>query len=197
MSKFLEVDYLDDLEDFELYPKVQEMAQYVVQRYDEEIKDFRLKYRGPDEVREQVIKEILKELGYDFIVSVMDTINDFEFNTLLGYVSIIANLKGHRNGLEIVLRLLGFSSIIKEWWEDPNDLGEPLTYEITIIVSDSSVPDLFETLLRVQEFARNYVYAKIANIDIRFEIEDFATKAPILGGFSRPVYRGNIIERAY
>lgn len=187
----------ENLREVELFPKIQELAKYVLDKSVDEMKDFRLKYRGPDQVSEETIKEILYELGYDYIVSVMDTITNFQFNTLLSYVSLISQLKGSRKGLELVLKLLGFDSIIKEWWEDPNNLGEPWTYEIVIIANSSNVPDIFDTLEKVQIFSRNYVFGQISNIDIRFAFENFAEKAPIMGGFVKARYFGRIIERAY
>lgn len=187
----------ENLRDIELFPKVQEMMKYVMDKSVVEMTDFRLKYRGPDQVSEDTIKQILYEMGYDYIVSLMDTITNFEFNTLLSYVSLVSQLKGSRKGLELVLKLLGFDSVIHEWWEDPNNLGEPWTYEIVVIANNSNVPDIFKTLEMVQVFSRNYVYAQISNINIKFAFENFAEKAPIMGGFVKAKYRGRIIERAY
>jgi hypothetical protein len=128
----------------------------------------------------------------------MDTITDFEFNTLITYVSLISQLKGSRKGLELVLRLLGFESVIREWWEapDPVDQGEPWTYELKILVNASNVPDIFTTLQKVEVFSRNYVFAQISNIDVQFLLDNFAEAIPIMGGYVKPHYFGRIFQRA-
>lgn len=196
--KFNEVGQFipENLKDFELWPKIQEMMQYILDNAVEEMEDFRLKYKGPDQVRDEVIREILIEQGWNYIVDIMDTIENFEFNTLLSYVSLISQLKGSRKGLELVLRLLGFESIIQEWWEDPDNIGEPWTYEITVLVNASNVPDIFATIAKVEEFSRNYVFAQISNIDVQFLFENFAEKGTIMGGFIKPTYSGKFFTRA-
>lgn len=195
--KFNEVGQFipENLQEYDLWPKIQEMMQYILDNGIEEMKDFREKYTGPDQVSEDVVKEILIEQGFSYIVDIMDTITDFEFNTLITYVSLISQLKGNRKGLELVLRLLGFESVIREWWEDPDDLGEPWTYDLTVLANASNVPDIFTTLQKVEVFSRNYVFAQISNIDIQFVLENFAELAPIMGGYVKPVYFGRIIQR--
>lgn len=183
--------------DRELWKKISDMTQYVVDGAVEDLKDVKLKNNGPDQVSEDVIRAILTEQGFDYIVSVMDTITNFEFNTLISYIDLIKQLKGNRDGLELVLRLLGFDSIIQEWWEDPQDEGEPWTYEIIVLFNTSIVPDIFETLEKVQEFSRNYVFAKISNVEIRFLFSKFAEKGTIMGGFSHVTHKRKILERAY
>lgn len=186
----------ENLREYELWPKLTELMRYILDNGIKEMKDFREKFTGPDQVSEDVVKEILNEQGFNYIVEIMDTITNFEFNTLITYVSLISQLKGSRKGLELVLRLLGFESVIREWWEDPDDLGEPWTYQLTVLASASNVPDIFTTLQKVEIFSRNYVFAQIANIDIQFVLENFAEAAPIAGGYIKPTYFSRIIQRA-
>jgi hypothetical protein len=186
----------ENLQEYPLWPKLTELMKYILDNGIEEMKDFREKYTGPDQVSEDVVKEILIEQGFSYIVDIMDTITDFEFNTLITYVSLISQLKGNRKGLELVLRLLGFESVIREWWEDPDALGEPWTYELTVLANASNVPDIFTTLQKVEIFSRNYVFAQISNIDIQFILENFAEAVPIAGGYIKPKYFGRIIQRA-
>jgi len=186
----------ENLQEFELWPKIQELMEFILKNATKDLEDVTLKFSGPDKVSEDVIRAVIEEQGFKYIVDIMDTITNFEFNTLLSYVSLISQLKGNRQGLELVLRLLGFDSVIIEWWEDTVSEKEPLTYEITILANSSNVPDLFATLLEVQKFSRNYVLAQISNIDIQFILEDFAQKAPIMAGFATPTHAGKIIERA-
>jgi len=200
MGKFYEVDKFipENLSDVPLWPKIRELLNYVLTEANKELEDVTKKLTGPDEVREEVVKQILIEKGYDYIVSVMDTLNNLEFNTLITYVSLISQLKGSRKGLELVLRLLGFESQIREWWEADTieERGEPWTYEITVYYNASNVPDIFETIEQVQVFSRNYVFALISNIEVQVILENFAEKAPIMGGFTKASYFGRIIQRA-
>ena len=176
----------ENLRSQEIYPKLTGMTDYIVRRFAEDFEDIKYKYRGTDLVRDEVIKEIINDLGFEYITSVMDTITNFEFDTLLDFVSLINLLKGSRLGLELVLRLLGFESIIKEWWEqDPPHA--PYTFEIVVVMDLSFVPDVFETLERVQVFARAYVYPIIENIDFRFSLS-FGELNVIFAGFFKPRY---------
>jgi len=183
--------------DTQLWTKIRSMLQYVIDQTASELADVKYKVKDPNQLSQDAVKEIIKEEGFKYIVSVMDTINNFEFNTMVFFIDLINQLKGHRRGLELVLKLLGFDSIIREWWEDPSALGDPLTYEITVFVNSSFVPDIFLTLEKVQEFSRNYVLAQISNVDVQFLFERFASKAPIMAGFSKQKFIGHIIQRAF
>jgi hypothetical protein len=177
----------------ELYPKVCSMVDYIVRNFETELEDVRFKYRGPDVVREEVIKQIINELGFDYISSVMDTITNFEFNQLLQFLSLINLYKGHRSGLELVLKLLGFDSITTEWWEN-NPQGPIMTFDLTVIVNSSYVTDLQKTVDRVKVFTRHYVYPVLNNVDFRFSLT-LAEKNVIMAGFVRSRYTGTIMQR--
>lgn len=183
----------ENLKTLDLYPKVTDMMNFIIKKYAEEFEDISLKHRGPNVVREEVIKNIITELGFEYITNVMDTIQNVEFNTLLEFVSLINLLKGSRTGLELVLNLLGFDSIIREWWEqDPNH--EVYTFEIVIIMDNNNVPDAVATLELVKVFARAYVFPLVENIDFRFNLE-IGTLTAISAGFFKPHYYGTILAR--
>lgn len=168
--KFASIEAIpENLRDQEMYPKFAAMVDHIVKQLAEDWEDIRFKYRGPDVVREDVIKEIITEYGHAYIRSVMDTITNFQFNTLLQFLSLISLLKGSRQGLELVLQLLGFDSVIQEWWEK-TPKGEPYTFELTVMMDSSNIPDVFETLARVEVFARAYVFPLMQNVDFRFGI---------------------------
>ena len=177
----------------ELYPKVCAMVDYIVQNFETSLVDVRSKYRGPNDVSEDVIKQIINELGFNYISSVMDTITNFEFNQLLQFLSLINLLKGHRNGLELVLKLLGFDSVITEWWE-ANPQLPVLSFDITVVVNSSFVTDLQKTVDQVKVFTRHYVYPVLNNVDFRFYLA-LAKKNVIMAGFTRAFYTGTIIQR--
>ena len=54
----------DDIRDFELYPKLAELVDHVVQNAVEDFEDVKFKHFGGDLVREEVIKQIIEEQGY-------------------------------------------------------------------------------------------------------------------------------------
>ena len=132
----------------EIYPKITGMLDHIINNALEEFEDVKYKYSGPDVVREDVVKNIVTELGFGYITEVMNTITNFEFNVLLEFVSLLNLLKGSRQGLELILKLLGFNSFILEWWQQ-TPIGEPDTYIITVIMDSNIVPDAVKTLDKV------------------------------------------------
>jgi len=180
--------------DKELWIKVTAMMREILIDSVNELKDVKYKFTDPSQLNNDVIKEILVEQGFKYIVSVMDTIVGFDFKTMVSFVDLINQLKGTRKGLELVLKLMGFDSIIVEWWEQVPK-AEPWTYEIIIIVDNSYVPDIFSTLNYVKEFSDNYVIAKVGNIDVRFSSPEFAITVPLLGGFFTGHYTGRALQR--
>lgn len=178
---------------YELYPKIGQMLDYIMSKAVVELEDVKYKYSRPDAVSSEVIKQIVQELGYQYIRDVMDTLENFEFTALLDFLSLISLLKGSRQGLELILKLLGFDSIIKEWWEiDP--VRPVYTYELIIIMDTTFVPDIFGTLDKIKIFARQYVYPTLSNIDFRFNLS-FAQKNVNFAGFWRLHYGGRIAQR--
>lgn len=185
----------ESLQDEELFPKVSSMLDYIIDNFETELEDVQFKHRGPGVVREEMIKEIIIELGFEYIKDIMDTIDNFEFNILLDFVSLLNLLKGSRDGLELVLRLLGLDSVVREWWEqDPQK--EPHTFDLTVIMNTTFIPDVEETLERVQVFVRNYVFPKLDVIDFSFLFDSFLEKNINLAGFVKMKLTGTIRQRA-
>jgi hypothetical protein len=180
----------EDLQQLELYPKLQGMMNHIIDNALVEFEDVRYKYSGPDVVREEVISEIIKELGFSYITEIMSTLTGYEFNTLLEFVGLINLLKGSREGLELVLKLLGLDALIQEWWEQ-SPTGEPDTFIITVIMNTTYVTDPLATLNKVKDFVKEYVYPTISNIDFRFTLS-FAEKNCNFGAFSKAYYYGQI-----
>lgn len=181
------------LKQYELYPKISEMLQFILAGAVVELEDVKYKYSRPDAVSDEVIKQIVQELGFQYIRDVMDTLENFEFTALLDFLSLISLLKGSRQGLELILKLLGFDSIIKEWWE-PDPMRPVYTYELIVIMNTTFVPDIFGTLDKIQIFARQYVFPVLENIDFRFQLT-FAEKNVNFAGFWRLKYSGRIFQR--
>lgn len=184
-------DYLaEGIKELELYPKITSMLDYIVLNFETEFNDIKYKYTDPSVVSNDVIKQIIDELGFRYIADIMDTITNYQFNTMLDFIGLINLLKGSRLGMELILKLLGFDSIIAEWWEVEPNLDVD-TYDITVILNNSTVLDPFETLNKVKIFARHYVYPIINNVDFRFSFA-LAEKNITFAGFFRPSYSGSI-----
>lgn len=184
-------DYLaEGIKELELYPKITSMLDYIILNFETEFQDIKYKYTDPSVVSNDVIKQIIDELGFKYIADIMDTITNYQFNTMLDFLGLINLLKGSRLGMELILKLLGFDSIIAEWWEvEPKSI--PDTYDITVILNNSTVLDPFATLNKVKIFARHYVYPIINNVDFRFSFA-LAEKNITFAGFFRPSYSGSI-----
>lgn len=183
----------EKLRDQPIYPKICSMTDYIISNAVLQFEDVSLKYSGSDVVRNDVIKEIVSELGFDYVRGVMDTITNFEFSILLQFIALLNTLKGSRQGLELILRLLGFDTVVREWWEETPPLPVD-TYNLIVIMNTTFVQNPAETLEKVREFAREYVYPTLNTIDFRFSLS-FATKNVNFGGFTRARYTGSISTR--
>lgn len=183
-----------NLQQQELYPKIAEMLDYIIDNFETELEDIKFKYRGPSVVREDVIKEIIIELGFEYIKDIMDTIDNFEFNVLLDFISLLNLLKGSREGLELVLKLLGFDSVVTEWWQkDPQ--GTPHTFDLNVIMNTTYINDVEETLEKVQIFVRNYVFPILETIDFVFAFDSFLEKNANFMAFVKMTVYGTIRQR--
>lgn len=182
------------LRDDEFFVKVAEILDKAKSDYDTDFADIKYKLQDPSKLREEAIKEILNELGFAYIRELMDTLTNIEFNVLIDFISLLNLLKGSRDGLEIVMRLLGFDTVIVEWWEAlPNK--EEMTFDITVLMNTSNVPDFVKTLDQVKIFTQHYVLPKLDLIDFRFILESFLEKQVHLAGFTRMRHFGRIVER--
>jgi hypothetical protein len=186
-STFTSIDAIpENLRSLELYPKVTGMIDHIVKNYAKEWEDVKYKYRGPDIVRDEVVKNIITELGFSYISDVMDTLTNIEFNTLLQFISLVSLLKGSRSGLELILKLLRFEYVIKEWWEQVPE-SDVYTFEIVIIMDSNIVPDVQKTLDKVKIFARAYVFPVMQNVDFQFSLA-VGSRNITTAGFFKPMY---------
>lgn len=177
-----------ELRKFELNPKVAEMLDYIITNAAEDFKDVSAKYRDPDNAKEEVVESIINEYGFAYINTVIDTLTTLEFNILLQFMGLLHFLKGTREGLDLILSVLGFTFEVVEWWEkDPQ--GEPHTFDMTIDMDLSLVDDVLATLAQIRAFTEEYVYPKFELANLSFLIK-FVAASPILAGFSTHVHDG-------
>lgn len=182
------------LRDDEFFIKVAEIIDKAKDDYDADFADIKYKLQDPTKLREEAIKEIIDELGFTYIRKLMDTLTNIEFNVLIDFISLLNLLKGSRDGLEIVMRLLGFDTVIVEWWEALPQ-KEPMTFDLTVLMNTSLVPDFDETLEKVKIFTRHYVLPKLDLIDFKFVLESFLEKQVNLAGFVRMKHFGRIVDK--
>lgn len=171
-----------------------DMLDFAVEEYKLEIGDVRWKLQDSSQLRESAIKEIITELGFDYLRKLMDTLTNIEFNVLIDFLSILNLLKGNRKGLETILSLIGLDTVITEWWEN-SPQKTPATFDLTVIVTNSVVPDIDETLEKVRIFVRHYVYPKLDLVEFRFILGSFLELTSGIGGFVRVREFGFIRER--
>lgn len=112
-----------------LPPKHQEQALYVdfcdiyQYAYDKyaNYDDIKYKYRDILSLNEDAVRAIVYEFGFSYILDVFELTQGISnINIILGFLSAIHALKGHRSGLELVFQLFGLDYTLLEWWEiDP------------------------------------------------------------------------------
>ncbi len=178
----------------DFYVKATEIIDKAKADYDIDFGDVRYKLQDPSKLREEAIKEIIDELGFEYIRKLMDTLTNIEFNVLIDFISLLNLLKGSREGLEIVMRLLGFDTVITEWWE-ASPQKEPLTFDLTVLMNTSLVPDFDATLEKVKIFVRHYVLPELDLIDFKFVLESFLEKQVNLAGFVKMKHFGRIVGK--
>jgi hypothetical protein len=181
-----------DLRSFEVYPKITELMDYIVTGFEAEFGDVVNKYANPADASEDVVARVIDEYGFRYIYELAADLNGLDISILLNFMSLLHFMKGTRAGLELVLEVLGFSSIIVEWWEtEPR--GEEHTFDMTVLMDLSQVNDVFATLARVRIFAENYVYPKFNVATVVFAF-DFSEAITAFAGFVTQSQSSGVIE---
>lgn len=183
-----------NLQNDEFILRFVDLLDFAANEYKEEFADVRYKFQDPSQLREQAIKEIIDELGFDYIRKLMDTLTNVEFNALIDFLSLLNLLKGSKRGLEIIFKLIGLDSILVEWWEN-SPTKEELTFDLTVIVTTSVVPDIDETIAKVRVFVQHYVLPKLDVIEFVFILGRFLEQNAAIGGFIRKKCFGKIVGK--
>ena len=140
------------------------------------------------EDQESKLLEIIKEFGYDYITDVLD-LTTAQIRQLAQLISLIHFMKGHKDGLVLVLDLLGFvGSILTEWWEK-NPQGTPDTFDMELNLNVSSIDT--EAIIRLLAFVENYVYPVIEELTF---VADVLTAEIYMHGTVDVIHRGTIVE---
>ena len=160
------------LREFELYPWLAQTIDEALRQYCLELSDSRDKYRDTLSASQDRIFEMIKELGFDYINDVLQTTSGEQENFLLSLASVLSLFKGHRDGLILVMKLLGFEISVIEWWEKTPQ-GEPHTFDMEITISAENVDNVLATVTNIRRFVTQYVYPKFETATLVFSF-DFA-----------------------
>lgn len=183
-----------DLQPFEIYPKVSEMLNFIIDKFNEDYADIINKYQNPAEASEEVIDRVIRENGFFYIQNVAGALTNVDTSILLNFMSLLHFMKGTRAGLELVLELLGFTSEIVEWWETTPP-GPEHTFDMTVNMDLSNVDDVFATLARIRLFTQHYVYPtfNLATVVFAFEVADAHT---LVGAFASNDFNLGLVEES-
>lgn len=182
------------LRSFDLYPKVAEMLDYIMENCSNDFNDIETKYRNPSAITEDIFSQVMIEYGFKYINDIVLTLKDVDRSILFHFIGLLHFYKGTRQGLELILDVLGMSAEITEWWERPEGEMEPFTFDMLVYMDLSNVKgDLFTTLEIIKKFTKHYVFPvfKTANVSFIFE---FAQVKVISAGFSSFTTANTLIE---
>jgi len=181
--------------------------------YGDGISSIQNKYKDYLNLQSSVAMSLNTEHGFDYITDILE-LTDGELKAFLGYVSLINALKGSRKGLETVLSIIGCSPyLIYEWWEllgqselisilfgttNTNTFTtnqslytvttEPYTFFLRVYINEEKSPELLQSIWKIKQFIRNYVYPVLIKLDVLSYSEDKWIKPEDLFAWSRYVY---------
>lgn len=134
--------------------------------YEDAYSHIRDKFRDPDGVDDVISKEVIKEMGYQYIVDILE-LTATEIRKLRANINLIHFLKGGKEGLTRVFDYLDVEATTEEWWEtDPQ--GTPDTFTMTLTGGNISQ----EVVDAIKVFVRNYVYPILEEIYIEYIVEE-------------------------
>ena len=165
-------------------------ANYTDVQFYEEMNDTENKYKGPDKISKEAVKQILGEFGLTTIANLLDASENIDFNTIAAYAGYLSLFKGSRTGYETTLRLLGFEYTLKEWWEQ-SPKGKPNTMSMDLNIDSSTVPEPYETFQKVKKFTAEYVFPIIDPLAYTMSV-NFAELSWLHMGFCHQVRYGVI-----
>lgn len=136
--------------------------------YEQDLGDTTSKYKSPALASAEVVNLVVAEFGFDYLLPLINSLQNIDTSILLNFMSLLQLMKGTRRGLELVLQLLGMTTQITEWWET-TPRGPPQTFQMTVFMNLSQVPDVFATLETIRTFTLNFVYPIFESFTVVFE----------------------------
>ena len=188
MSLDVERFFPKELRDVGLFDQVLYAVAEIVRVAEIDLKDSVEKWYDFQVLPEDLLLEIVREFGYEYITDVLD-LDEARIRELTQLISLIHFLKGHRDGLILVLDLLGFvGSVVTEWWEK-NPQGTPTTFDLELNLNVSSIDSA--AVPRLLTFMENYVYPVIEELTF---VSDVVSAEFFLHGTVDVTHRGTIVE---
>jgi hypothetical protein len=138
----------------DLYKKVCEMMDYVIENHETESSPIINKYKDYFSLDEVYIRQLIAEKGYGYIVdaAILDTES---LANIYSYLAIIHLLKGTETGLELVLKLLKYDYEQIVWWKkDPQGIPNTFDLNLNLDLTDFNSEKIFN----LRKFTRFYVY---------------------------------------
>lgn len=105
---------------------------------------------------------IIKELGFDYIIDIISITSD-QLTKLLTFFNLIYCLKGKREGLDLVFQTLGLTYEYVTW-DETSPRGRKFTATLSIVGNEYSETKVFEKL---KTFVRSYM---LPWVDITVEL---------------------------
>lgn len=141
-----------------LYIKITEILDFIRWSSNENFINVKSKYLDPNVLDSDALSDVVNEFGFGYIVNVL-TLDKDQLRSTLGFIALIHLLKGHRQGLELVLDLLGLSGkyTIYEWYEDTS--LQP--GEFVLSINLNAYLGGFSFVERLKVFVNEYVFPKM------------------------------------
>ncbi len=171
-----------------LYDQVLYAVAEIVRVAEIDLKDSVEKWNDFQVLPEDLLLEIVNEFGYVYITDVLD-LSVAQIRQMAQLISLIHFMKGHKDGLVLVLDLLGFvGSVVTEWWEKTPQ-GTPDTFDMVLNLNVSSIDSA--AVPRLLDFIENYVYPIIEELTF---VSDVVDAEIFMYGTVDTIHRGEIVE---
>lgn len=188
MALDVELFFPKKLREVGLYDQVLYAVAEIVRVAEIDLKDSVEKWYDFQVLPEDLLLEIVKEFGYDYITDVLD-LEESQLRQLVQLISLIHFMKGHRDGLILVLDLLGFvGSVVTEWWEKAPQ-GTPTTFDMELNLNTSTIDSA--AVPRLLNFIESYVYPVLEELTF---VSDVVDAEIYMHGTVDALHRGTIVE---
>lgn len=188
MALDIEQFFPKKLREVGLYDQVLYAVAEIVRVAEIDLKDSVEKWYDFQVLPSDLLLEIVSEFGYDYITSVLD-LDEERIRQLSQLISLIHFMKGHKDGLVLVLDLLGFvGSIVTEWWEKEPQ-GTPTTFDLELNLNVSTIDSA--AVPRLLVFVENYVYPIIEELTF---VSDTLSAEVYMHGTVDVIHHGTIVE---
>jgi hypothetical protein len=157
----------------ELYIKLMELLDYTEYRsqtddaifksLEQWYKDVLYKYSSTTSISLDAAQRLIEEAGYGYILNVI-SFNQQQTQLIAMYLPLISALKGSKEGLELVLSIMGTTYQMSESRES-SEL-DTYTYSIDLLSIHNSAVTFSDFLNKFSTFSRKYVYPLLAAINV-------------------------------